>query len=119
MTVVPPSTGRLEDLLADFREEATILRANSQGAQAASIERVCDAVRACMASYLDWMSEQEARLWSGWSVSRLRAHFPGWDAQGLASWEGEGRKARRRYRRQAVPRRADTVGAFEAGKRSA
>lgn len=111
--------GRLEDLLADLREEATILRANSQGAQAASMERCCDAVRDCMASYLDWMSEQEARLWSGWSVNRLRAHFAPWEAQGLAEWEGDGRRARRRYRRQAVPRRADTLGAFEAGKQSA
>lgn len=109
----------LEQVLADFREEAAILRANSQGAQAASIERVCEVVRNCMASYLDWMSEDEARLWSGWSRTRLRAHFPQWETQGLAEWVGEGRKARRRYRRQAVPRRANTLGAFEAGKQSA
>ena len=111
--------GRLEDLLADFREEATVLKRNGVTQQAVTLDRFCDAVALCMDAYLDWMSEDEARLWSAWSIDKLRAHFANWEAQGLAEWEGEGRKARRRYRRQVVPRRADTVGAFEAGKRSA
>lgn len=109
--------GRLENLLADWAEEATILKLN--GMSTATHDRFGAAVRDCMVAYLDWMTEQEAQLWSGWSANRLRSHFPEWMEQGLAEWVGEGRRAKRRYRRQVVPRRADTAGAFEAGKRSA
>lgn len=58
-------TPTLEQVLADCRGEAAVLRANGHGAQAASMDAVCDRVREAMRDYLDWLSEDEARLMSG------------------------------------------------------
>lgn len=109
----------LEEVLADVRGEAAVLRANGHKAQADSMEAVCDRVRDCMAPYLDWLSESEARARSGWSIPRLRAAFPEWQTLGLARWQGEGRRAARQYRRLVVPRRPNLEAARAAAQREA
>lgn len=100
---------RLETVLANTREEASALRLHGHQAQAASLDRVADAVAECLAAHLDWLSESEARLRSGKGVAWFRARFPGWadPAVDLAEWRGRTRY----YRRVVVPRRANREAA--------
>lgn len=109
----------LEQVLADIRGEAAVLRANGHGAQASSMEAVADRVRDCMQSYLDWLTEDEAQLRSGRSATWLRAQFGRWLDIGMARWQGEGRRAKRQYRRCIVPQRPNAQSAYEAGRRAA
>lgn len=107
----------IEEVLAEHRGQAAVLRHNGHRLQAESIERVCEDVSAALAAYLDWLTEEEAQLASGWSVTRLRRAFPGWEAIGMAKLEGVGRRARRRYRRIIVPQRPQAFAAYAAGRR--
>jgi hypothetical protein len=109
----------LEQVLADVRGAAAVLRANGHKAQADSMDAVVDRVRDCMGPYLDWLTEDEARTRSGWSITRLRAAFPEWETLGLSRWHGEGRRAARQYRRLIVPRRANLEAARAAALREA
>jgi hypothetical protein len=109
---------RLEDVLADLRGEAAVLRANGHGAQAQSIERACTQVAESMAAYLDWLSEDEAHSRSGKSVDWLRQRFPGWLDLGLARLS-ESRPPRRQYRRITIPIRANLDAARADARRQA
>lgn len=109
----------LEQVLADHRGEAAVLRHQGHPNQAESIEKVCDDVAACMVAFLDWFSEEEAELHSGWGTARLRRWFPIWLEAGMAKLEGTGRRAKRLYRRCIVPHRAIARLHFEAGRRRA
>lgn len=106
---------RLEQVLADHRGEAQVLRANGHKAQADSIERVCEDVALAARDYLDWLDEDEAMLRSAKSRDFFRSRFPDWEAQGLAEW----RKKRRYYRRIIVPRRANLEAARAQAARDA
>lgn len=90
----------LEQVLADARGEAAVLRHNGHGPQAASVERVCDAVADAMAPFLEVLSESEAQLRSGYSVDWLRSRFAEWEARGLAMLDERGK---RRYRAIVLP----------------
>lgn len=109
----------LEQVLADARGDAALLRHHGHILQADSMERVCVAVADVMRDYLDWLSEDEARSQSGWGIPRLRSHFAEWEAMGMAKLQGTGRRARRQYRRCIVPQRARELVSYEAGRRSA
>ena len=92
----------LNQVLADFREEAAILHANGVPAQAQTLIRVLDAVSHAAVDYLSWLSEGEAQLRSGKGATFFRAHRQVWAEEGLA----EQRSGRRWfYRRVIVPRR--------------
>lgn len=108
----------LEDTLADSRGEAAVLRANGHGAQADSMERVCDRVAESMAAYLDWLTEDEAHSRSGKSVAWLRERFAGWLDLGLARYS-DTRPARRQYRRVIIPVRANLDAARADARRQA
>lgn len=97
----------LEQLLADVREEAALLRRHGHKVQADSIESVCDRVRQCMAAYLDWLTEEEAVARSGRSANWLRGQLPEWEVIGMAKRDGR----RRWYRRVIVPRRPNLEAA--------
>jgi len=105
----------LEQVLADVRGEAAVLRANGHKAQADSMDAVVDRVRDCMGPYLDWLTEDEARARSGRSVEWLRGQLPEWEALGLAKRDGK----RRLYRRLIVPRRPNLEAARAAAQRAA
>lgn len=109
----------LEQVLADARGEAQLLRTHGHAAQADSIERLCEAVAESMRDYLDWLTEDEAQLHSGRGAEWLRHRFAEWEALGMAKREHQGRSQRRRYRLCIVPRRANTAAAYEAGRRGA
>lgn len=109
----------LEQVLTDARGDAQLLRAHGHGAQADSLERLCDAVQETMHDYLDWLTEDEALLHSGRQPGYLRSRFAEWESLGMAKREGKGRRYRRLYRRCIVPRRANTMAAYEAGRRRA
>jgi hypothetical protein len=105
----------LEQVLADARERAQMLRIEGHPAQAASIERVCDDVAAAAEDYLNWLSESEARLRSNCSVAWLRTRFARWAESGLAEQRGRDRY----YRAVIVPQRANLEAARAAGRRAA
>ncbi len=102
----------LEQVLADARGEAAVLRSHGHQAQAKSLEGLADLVTESMRAYLAILSESEASLRSGWSVARLRGRFPEWETQGFAMLDERGR---RRYRQAIVPVRADLDAARRAG----
>lgn len=104
----------LEQVLADAREEAAVLKRAGHPVQAAGLERLCDAVARSAEDYLTWLSEADARLQSGRSVEWLRGQFPRWMDQGLARTSGK----KREYRALIVPRRANVSAAREAGRRA-
>jgi hypothetical protein len=103
----------IEQVIADEREQAAILRANGHGGEARIIERVCDRVSESLREYLTWLSEPDARLRSGRTVEWLRGRFAEWASEGMAEVRG----GRRYYRAVIVPMRAHASAAFEAGVR--
>lgn len=106
---------RLEDVLADCRGQAAVLRHNGHTNQATSIEAVCDRVAASMVDYLMILSEEEAMSRSGRGTEFLRGRFPQWEAAGLAFREGR----RRRYRALIVPARPNLDAARAEARRDA
>ena len=106
----------LDTLLADARQEVTVLRSNGNKLQAKTLERFADKVAEVMADYLTWLSEDRATLYSGLKVPALRARFPSLEARGLAKWDESGR--RRLYRRQGLEHRGNAEAAREEGRRA-
>jgi hypothetical protein len=104
----------LEQVLADWREDANALRRNSHAHDAQLIERLCDEVQASAHDFLNWLTEGEAKLRSGHSAEYLRARFPQWLEQGLARWDGK----KRQYRSVCIPQRGNREAAREAGRRA-
>ena len=104
----------LEQVLADHRGDAQVLRRKGHARDADLVERICDDVTRTAEEYLRWISEEDAQLRSGWSRERLRAHFAEWERQGHARRDGR----RRLYRMLIVPQRANTIAAREAGRRA-
>lgn len=104
----------LEQVLADHRGDAAVLRRQGHTAQASSIEKVCDDVGESMRAFLTIKTEAEAQLQSGWSRERLRARFPEWEARGLAMLDAQGKRV---YREIAVPMRLEESAAKLAGTR--
>lgn len=106
----------LEQVLADLRGDAAVLRRNGHVHDAELLERTCDQVAEAAHEYVTHLSEGEAMLRSSHSREWLRSRFPEWEAQGNA-WRDP--RGVRTYRMLVVPRRANTERAFEAGRRSA
>lgn len=105
----------LEQVLADERGDAAVLRARGHAHDAELIESVCNKVAAAARDYLTMLPEADARLWSGKSTEWLRARFPEWAALGHAELRGRVRY----YRAIVLPRRARVVAAREAGRAGA
>lgn len=103
---------RLEEVLADFREDAKIADRIGDGRVAELLTRMVDRVAKAAADYLVFLAESEARLRSGKSIDWLRHRFPEWERQGHAF-----RKGRQRfYRTLIVPIRANVSAAYRAGR---
>lgn len=107
-------TETLEQVIADARGQAAVLRSHGHSTQAKSIEQLADDVSACMRAYLTMLSDSEAMLRSGWSLGRLRGKFAEWERAGFAVLDPRGK---RRYRECIVPTRADRSSARLAGER--
>jgi len=106
---------RLEEVLADHRGQAAVLRHNGHPIQAASVEAVCDAVAASMVDYLTLLTEEQAMSRSGRGTDFLRSRFPAWESAGLAFREGR----RRQYRALIVPPRPNLDAARAEAMRDA
>lgn len=104
----------LEEVLADERGQAAVLRHNGHGNHADSIERVCARVSSAAEEYLRFLSEPDARLRTNKSVEWLRSRFPEWMEQGHAKKIGNVRY----YRMVVLPPRANLSAAREEGRRA-
>jgi hypothetical protein len=105
----------LEQVLADTREDAEVLRRRGHVHDAELITKVCDDVAAALEDYLTWLPESKACLQSGHSRTWLRARFKDWQAAGHARWiTGE-----REYRAIILPRRSHPELDYAAGERAA
>ncbi len=78
----------LEQVLADYREEAAVLRVHGHRAQAESMDRMADDIATVMVDYLTWLSEDDAMSRSGRGKDYLRARFGGWLGNGMAEFRG-------------------------------
>ena len=107
----------LEQVIADAREDAAVLKKHGQTAIADAIESLCDAVDTAAEDYLSWLSESDAMLRSGHTRTWLRVRFPMWDRQGLARWSPRNATARE-YRALIVPQRTN-VAALRTDARKA
>lgn len=105
----------LEQVLADARGDAQVLRKRGHGRDAELIEKLCDEVSAAAEDYLRWLNEDEAMLRSGRSSAWLRGAFPEWERSGHARRDGK----RRLYRQVVVPVRANVTAAAAAGRAAA
>jgi hypothetical protein len=102
----------LETVLADWREQASVLRRNGHTHQADSIERLCADVGEAAEEFLTWLNEQDAALRSGRSPAWLRKRYPEWEQAGHARRIG----GRREYRMVIVPQKANLIAARQAGR---
>src|SRR5690242_14998675 len=105
----------LEQVLADARGEAAVLRRHGQDTTAAAIDAIVDRVRDAAEDYITWLSEDDASMRSGHHPKWLRARFAEWERAGHARRE----KGRRQYRQLVIPLRANTSAAYEAGREAA
>lgn len=104
----------LEQILADERGDAAILRRNGHGHDADLIERVCDRVSAAAEEYLRFLAEPDAKLRTNRSQDYLRSRYSEWEAQGHAYKKG----TMRYYRMLVLPPRANLSAAREEGRRA-
>lgn len=105
----------LEQVLADSREDAEVLRRRGHVHDAELMTKICDEIAAAAEDYLMWVSEEDAMLRSNRSREWLRSQFPEWERLGHARREGR----RRRYRLLVVPVRANLTAAAAAGREAA
>jgi hypothetical protein len=103
----------LNQVLADWREQAAMLSKHGHKEQASSIVQLCDEVADVTEDFRTFISEGDARLRSGWSLSKLRRHFGEWRENGHAEIRGRVRY----YRLCIIPTRPDVAAAREAGRR--
>lgn len=106
----------LRQVLADAREEASLLRRHGHPEQADSIVRLADAVAASARDYLWWLSESDALARCGMSLRWLRVQYRAWLATGNARRDNHGN---RWYRALVVPQRVHKSAAREAGRAAA
>lgn len=108
-------TETLEQVLADERGDAAVLRRQGHVHQAEQLERICDRVSAAAEEFLRFLSEPQARSRSNKSTEWLRGRFAEWSAQGHA----KKLNGVRYYRMIVIPTRANVSAAREEGRRAA
>jgi len=108
-------TVSLEEVLQEAEAEAIVLRQHGHLDQAKTLERMIQKVRASAAEYLEWMSEEDATLYTGRNVRWLRSRFAAWERRGHARWH----HARRQYRRIILEHRGNAESALTAGRSAA
>jgi hypothetical protein len=104
-----------ELVLADWRETAAVLRAAGHTHDAELYDRCASEISAAepVRSALEWLSEGDAMLRSGYKVEYFRSRFHEWERQGLA----EKRHRVRYYRAIVVSQRRLASVARLAGLR--
>jgi hypothetical protein len=103
-----------EDVLADLRGEAAVLRRAGHVNQADRDLALAEKLVASMPEYFAWLTEEQAATYTGHNGDWLRARFTAWEARGLAKLEGRHRS----YRRCILEHRGNAEAAREAGRRA-
>ena len=103
----------LDQILADRRGEAQLLRKRGAAALASTMEELLDEVAAATEDFRRFLSEPDAVIRSAKSERWLRARFAEWSAQGNARI----RSGKREYRMLVVPQRPHLERARLAGLR--
>lgn len=105
----------LKDVISAWRGDASVLERHGQQALAEQLKRCAQQVEAAAEEWLTWLTESEAALYSGETVRWLQSRFVAFERRGMARKQGKTRL----YRQCALPRRAETVRAYEAGREAA
>lgn len=102
----------LGDVVADWREDAKILKARGYPVEAERLQAMSDEVFTVAEDFITWLSESQAYLKSGLSYRTLRRRFRELLDCGLARYNLKGE---REYRSCAIPPRPDARAARAAG----
>ena len=105
-------TRSLEELLADYREDAAVLARRGRKCEAELMRRVADEMADAAEDHLRWLTEAHAMLRSGRPQAWFRRRRAEWYAVGHARVDSRGRW---RYRQAVVPRRGNPSAAYEQG----
>jgi hypothetical protein len=95
---------RLEDVLADAREEAATLARYGQRDAASAVGTVLDKLTAPLREYLTWHDEKGAALLSGKPMGYFQSRFRDWERRDLARCLKRGQ---REYREVVIPKVMD------------
>lgn len=106
----------LEQVIADYKHEADVLRRQGFAPDADRLERVLREIENAAVDYLKRLSEDDAIFRSGRSRAWLRSNFPKWMAMGHAGFYDDRPRARW-YRQLILPLRANRDAARDAGRR--
>lgn len=103
----------LRQIVADLREEATVLTRAHQPEEAAYRSELARRLANAGEDLWTFIEETDAVLKSGLQPRTLRSRFRWLKQCGLARY---GQRRQRQYLAVAVPQRADTAAAYEAGR---
>ena len=102
----------LEQVLADLRGEAAVLRKHGDARVADVMDALTDRVKTAAEDYITWLEEDDAMLRSAHQRRWFRNQFPTWAAEGNAKKEA----GRYYYRMCVIPQRANLSAARAAGR---
>jgi hypothetical protein len=105
----------VEQVIADRRESANHAGWLGHAHDAELIRAILDEIEQAAEDYLTWLSEAEAKLWTGHRVQWLRARYAELEPDGNAKTE----RGTRFYRAICLPRRVNADEARAAGRRAA
>lgn len=108
----------LEEVLASEREDIAILRRLGHAAEADVRARVVERIASAAEDFTSWLTEREARLWSGKGQEWLRARRAAWARDGHARRHPQHPRAWL-YRRCVLPRGASLDAARADAERAA
>ena len=103
----------LEEILANEREDAAVLRRRGHARDADLIDSILDRVVGAAEDYITWLDEPDAVTRSGQVANWLRKQFPAWRSEGHARTNERGV---RQYRKCIIPQRGHKRTASEAGR---
>jgi hypothetical protein len=103
----------LRQIIADLREEADVLKRARQSEEAQYREDLARRLANAGEDLWTFIDEAAAMLKSGLEARTLRARFRWLKECGLARY---GVRRQRQYLAVAIPQRADTTAAYEAGR---
>jgi hypothetical protein len=106
----------LSQVLADWRGDAAVLRRRGETKQAELLEQCARETQQSAEEWLLWLSEGDAALRAGRTKAWMKARFEQMKREGHARQTG---RHTRLYRACAVPRKANILGAAEAGRAAA
>ena len=109
-------TPPLEQVIADWRENAQVLRRTGHQHDGDLIDQLLDEVVSASEEFVTWLTEDDAMLRSGRARTWLRSRWPQWAAQGHAKHD---ERNRRLYRTVVVPQRVNLAAAREDARRTA